>query len=49
MPNNLNKFVASSVSMAYLAVLSWATAYAYGWGQAVYHGYPWWHVVQGVV
>lgn len=33
--------------MAYLAVSSWATAYAYGWGQAVYHGYPWWHVVQG--
>lgn len=33
--------------MAYLGILSWATAYAYGWGQAVYHGYPWWHVVQG--
>ncbi|UYZ97378.1 hypothetical protein [Moraxella bovis] len=47
MLNNFNKFVASSVSMAYLAVLSWATAYAYGWGQAAYHGYPWWHVVQG--
>ncbi|MBE9589088.1 MULTISPECIES: hypothetical protein [Moraxella] len=47
MLNNFNKFVASSVSMAYLAVLSWATAYAYGWGQTAYHGYPWWHVVQG--
>lgn len=47
MLNNFNKFIASSISMAYLAVLSWATAYAYGWGQAIYHGYPWWHVVQG--
>lgn len=47
MLNGFNKFVASSISMAYLAILSWATAYAYGWGQAVYHGYPWWHVVQG--
>lgn len=47
MLNNFNKFVASSISMAYLVILSWASAYAYGWGQAVYHGYPWWHVVQG--
>lgn len=47
MLNNFNKFVASSISMAYLVVASWATAYAYGWGQAVYHGYPWWHVIQG--
>ncbi|UOO82837.1 hypothetical protein LVJ83_05090 [Uruburuella testudinis] len=42
-----NKLVTSSVSMAFLAITSWATAYSYGWGQAAYYGYPWWHVEVG--
>lgn len=33
--------------MAYLAVLSWATLCLRLGAGAVYHGYPWWHVVQG--
>ncbi|MEG9499531.1 hypothetical protein [Mannheimia indoligenes] len=26
---------------------SFATAYCYGWGQAIFYGYPWWHVEIG--
>lgn len=47
MLENLSKFINSSVSMASLLITSWAMAYCYGWGQALYHGYPWWHVDKG--
>lgn len=47
MLENLSKFINSSVSMASLLVTCWAMAYCYGWGQALYHGYPWWHVDKG--
>lgn len=43
----LNKFINSSLSLAFLTVTSLATAYCYGWGQALFHGYPWWHVEIG--
>lgn len=33
--------------MAFLGITGWATAYCYGWGQALFYGYPWWHVSKG--
>ncbi len=27
-----NKFISSSISMAFLGVTGWSVAYAYGWG-----------------
>lgn len=47
MIRSLNKIIQSSVSMAFLGITSWATAYCYGWGQALFYGYPWWHVSKG--
>lgn len=47
MIRSLNKIINSSVSMAFVGITSWATAYCYGWGQALFHGYPWWHVSKG--
>lgn len=43
----INKFINSSLSLAFLTMTSIATAYCYGWGQALFHGYPWWHVEIG--
>lgn len=40
----LNKFIHSSLTLAFLSVTAFATAYCYGWGLAAFHGYPWWHV-----
>lgn len=47
MISSWNKLITSSVSVAFLGITSWATAYCYGWGQALFYGYPWWHVHQG--
>ncbi|MDO5074030.1 Uncharacterised protein [Neisseria animaloris] len=41
------KLIQSSVSVAFLGITSWATTYCYGWGEALYYGYPWWHVAKG--
>ncbi|WP_237052368.1 hypothetical protein [Mannheimia granulomatis] len=41
---HINKILNSSFSIAFLTVISFSTAYCYGWGQAIFHGYPWWHV-----
>lgn len=40
----LNKFISSSISMALLGVTGWSVAYAYGWGQSYFYGFPWWYV-----
>ncbi|RRD90189.1 hypothetical protein EII21_06025 [Conchiformibius steedae] len=47
MISSWNKLITSSISVAFLGITGWATAYCYGWGQALYYGYPWWHVHQG--
>lgn len=44
MLKNIGNVVISSMSMAFLVILSWSVAYAYGWGQAFYYGYSWWYV-----
>lgn len=44
---HINKIINSSFSLAFLTITSFSTAYCYGWGQAVFHGYPWWHVEIG--
>ncbi|MDY2946379.1 MAG: hypothetical protein SOS93_00755 [Mannheimia varigena] len=44
---NINKFIQSSLSLAFFTVTGFSTAYCYGWGQAWFHGYPWWHVEVG--
>lgn len=44
---HINKIINSSFSFAFLTITSFSTAYCYGWGQAVFHGYPWWHVEIG--
>ncbi|TYB22367.1 hypothetical protein FXB85_09465 [Aggregatibacter actinomycetemcomitans] len=44
----LSKLISSSISMAFLVVLGWSTAYAYGWGQSYFYGFPWWYVDVGV-
>lgn len=44
MLNIINKIASSSLSMAFLGVLSWSAAYSYGWAQAHFYGYPWWYV-----
>lgn len=31
-----NKFISSSISMAFLGVTGWSVAYAYGWGQSYF-------------
>lgn len=43
----INKFINSSLSLAFLTITSLSTAYCYGWGLAAFHGYPWWHVEIG--
>lgn len=43
----INQFIHSSLSIAFFTVTSFSTAYCYGWGQALFHGYPWWHVEVG--
>ena len=43
----LSKLISSSISMAFLVVLGWSTAYAYGWGQSYFYGFPWWYVDVG--
>ncbi|WP_032997213.1 hypothetical protein [Aggregatibacter actinomycetemcomitans] len=43
----LSKLISSSISMAFLVVLGWSTAYAYGWGQSYFYGFPWWYVYVG--
>ncbi|SUU53854.1 Uncharacterised protein [Actinobacillus pleuropneumoniae] len=43
----INKIVSSSLSMAFLGVLSWSAAYSYGWGQACFYGFPLWYVDVG--
>ncbi|MEG9531762.1 hypothetical protein [Mannheimia indoligenes] len=40
----MNKFINSSLFIAFLTITSFSTAYCYGWGQALFYGYPWWHV-----
>lgn len=47
MSNTIHHFIQSSISLAFLTIISFATAYCYGWGQAVAYGYPWWHVEIG--
>lgn len=42
--SKINKFVHSSLSLAFLTITALSTAYCYGWGLAAFHGYPWWHV-----
>ncbi|AKO30318.1 hypothetical protein A6046_03455 [[Haemophilus] ducreyi] len=42
-----NKIISSSLSMAFLGVLSWSAAYSYGWAQSYYYGFPWWYVEVG--
>lgn len=42
--NSIDKFLNSSISLAFLTLTSFSVAYCYCWGQAVFHGYPWWHV-----
>lgn len=44
---HINKIINSSFSLAFFTITSFATAYCYGWGQALFHGYPWWHVEIG--
>ncbi|MFW3379067.1 hypothetical protein ACN9NO_06895 [Glaesserella parasuis] len=43
-----NKFIFSSISMAFLGVTGWSVAYAYGWGQSYFYGFPWWYVDVGI-
>lgn len=45
--SKLNKFIHSSLSVAFLTITALSTAYCYGWGLAAFHGYPWWHVEVG--
>ncbi|WGE89199.1 hypothetical protein [Actinobacillus arthritidis] len=40
----INKIVSSSLSMAFLGVLSWSATYSYGWAQAYFYGFPLWYV-----
>ncbi|MEE3731934.1 hypothetical protein V2H08_09840 [Mannheimia haemolytica] len=44
---HINKIINSSFSLAFFTLTSFATAYCYGWGQVIFHGYPWWHVEIG--
>lgn len=44
---HINKIINSSFSLAFFTLVSFAAAYCYGWGQALFHGYPWWHVEIG--
>lgn len=44
---HINKVINSSFSLAFFTLTGFATAYCYGWGQALFHGYPWWHVEIG--
>ncbi|MCT8715617.1 hypothetical protein KZ375_09780, partial [Glaesserella parasuis] len=43
-----NKFISSSISMAFWGVTGWSVAYAYGWGQSYFYGFPWWYVDVGI-
>lgn len=43
----VNKFIHSSLFLAFMTITGIATAYCYGWGQAFSYGYPWWHVEIG--
>lgn len=45
--NGVDKFINSSISLAFLTVTSLASAYCYSWGVAIFHGLPWWHVEIG--
>lgn len=42
-----NKFINSSLTLAFFTLISFSTAYCYAWGIAAFHGYPWWHVEVG--
>ncbi|MGC7559537.1 hypothetical protein [Pasteurella sp. PK-2025] len=44
MLKHIGNLIFSSISMAFLVILSWSIAYAYGWGQSYFYGYPWWYV-----
>lgn len=44
MLKNVGNMIISSVSMAFMVILSWSIAYAYEWGRSYYYGYPWWYV-----
>lgn len=44
MLQKIGNSIISSVSMAFLAILSWSVAYTYEWGRSYYYGYPWWYV-----
>ncbi|MGY4677031.1 hypothetical protein ACWIT3_04730 [Pasteurella sp. P03HT] len=44
MLKNISDLIFSSISMAFLVILSWSIAYSYGWGQSYFYGYPWWYV-----
>lgn len=35
-----NKFISSSISMAFLGVTGWSVAYAYGWGAVILLWFP---------
>ncbi|AGQ38662.1 TPA: hypothetical protein PWY45_002243 [Mannheimia haemolytica] len=41
------KFINSSLTLAFFTLISFSTAYCYAWGIAAFHGYPWWHVEVG--
>ncbi len=34
----------SSVSIGYMGILGWGSAYFYGWGTSDYYEFPWWFV-----
>ncbi|MDO4433881.1 MAG: hypothetical protein Q4B82_04800 [Alysiella sp.] len=44
MSSTIDKFINSSLSIGFLTLTAFSTAYCYIWGQAWYHGLPWWHV-----
>ncbi|MGX3047137.1 hypothetical protein ACWIUH_04725 [Ursidibacter arcticus] len=44
MVKDISHIIISSISMAFLVMLSWSIAYAYGWGQSCFYGYPIWYV-----
>lgn len=47
MSSTIDKLINSSISIAFLTLTTFSTAYCYCWGQALFHGIPWWHVEIG--
>ncbi|XXQ67640.1 hypothetical protein ACKLNO_08400 [Neisseriaceae bacterium B1] len=44
MSNTIDKFINSSLSLAFFTLTAFSTAYCYCWGLAWFHGLPWWHI-----